>query len=311
MCLTTESNLPCKSKSDAKETLKRLLILHKGDAKHPEVNEALNNLIQLAANERASGDSDDDTWSPAHDMNINKGHWRSITTPPFRGKLDDETDGKTRFTLGRMSFGMFKPTTAVCAVDDIVNIVEDVVADNSENEKGEETPNNKKDEDVLWTQTYTIDVLMEIETQQSESGEKQKLPARLTNYGVCFPTTPTRLGVKFTQGTLKPNFDLSDSTNATLTALWKKIFHNAIAKEAEAKSYLGQLGTWAMHLMMRAMMGLEPPKDSVDYTQTYKIGRPYVGHLDIVYLDDNFRVTRGNKGTIVVVERLTEKEEKE
>jgi len=308
MCLTTESNLPCKSKSDAKETFKRLLILHKGDAKHPEVNEALDNLIELAAKERASCDSNDDSaWSPAHDMTINKGHWRSITTPPFRGKLDDETDGKTRFTLGRMSFGMFKPTTAVCAVDDIVNIVEDVT---DENEKGEETPDNKKDEDVLWTQTYTIDVLMEIETE-SESGEKQKLPARLTNYGVCFPTSPTRLGVKFTQGTLKPNFDLSDSNNETLTASWKQIFHNAIAKEAEAKSYLGQLGTWAMHLMMSAMMGLEPPTDSVDYTQTYKIGRPYVGHLDIVYLDDSFRVTRGNKGTIVVVERLTKEEEKE
>ena len=50
------------------------------------------------------------------------------------------------------------------------------------------------------------------------------------------------------------------------------------------------------------MMGLEPPKNnSIDFTQTYKIGRPYTGHLDIVYSDEDFRLTRGNKGTIVAV----------
>ena len=85
------------TKAEAKETFKRLLIEQKGDAKHPDVYKALDTLVELAAAK------DNDVYSsPAHNVDINKGKWRSITTPPFRGKLDDETDGKTRFTLGRM-----------------------------------------------------------------------------------------------------------------------------------------------------------------------------------------------------------------
>ena len=141
------------------------------------------------------------------------------------------------------SFGMFKPTTIVCAVDDIVNIVEDVVI-----EDGDDTTTNNKD-DVLWRQTYTIDVLMKIETPNGI-----KLPARLTNFGECFPTSKDRLSVKFTQGTLQPHFDMEDSSNATLAAEWKDIFDNAISKEAEAQSYIGKAGTWVMHKMMSAMM---------------------------------------------------------
>jgi len=57
-----------------------------------------------------------------------------------------------------------------------------------------------------------------------------------------------------------------------------------------------------------ARKGLEPPTDSADYTQTFKITKPYLGHLDILYIDDDFRVTKGNKNTIVVVERLQEEE---
>jgi len=190
---------------------------------------------------------------------------------------------------------MFKPTTIVCAVDDIVNIVEDVVE-----EEGDDTKTNNKD-DVIWRQTYTIDVLMKIETTSGI-----KLPARLTNYGECFPTSTDRLSVKFTQGTLQPHFDMGDSSNETLSAEWKNTFGNAITKEAEAQGYIGKAGTWIMHKMMSAMMGLEPPTDSADYTQTFKITKPYLGYLDIIYIDDDFRVTKGNKNTIVVVKRLKE-----
>lgn len=274
------------TKVEAKETFKRLLIEHKGDAKHPDVSKALDTLVELAAKEE---EESEEYSSPAHNVDINKGRWRSITTPPFRGKLDDETDGKTRFTLGRMSFGMFKPNAIVCAVDDIVNIVEDI----------KEDTDDTTTKDAIWRQTYTIDVLMKIETPNGT-----KLPARLTNFGECFPTSPTRLSVKFTKGTLQPHFDMDDSSNATLTAEWKELFDNAIAKEADAQSYIGKAGTWVMHKMMRQMMGLEPPVDSVDYTQTFKITKPYLGYLDILYLDDDFRVTKGNKNTIVVVEKL-------
>ncbi|KAL7524909.1 hypothetical protein ACHAXR_000771, partial [Thalassiosira sp. AJA248-18] len=257
--------MAAEAKSNAKETFKRVLIEHKGECTHPEVKDALDNLVQLAAKER--GDNDDAIWSPAHDMDINQGQWRSITTPPFPGLLDDGADGKRRFTLGRMSFGMFKPTTTVCAVEDIINIVE-------QQSTGErEQPGKDEDADApTWTQTYNTDVLMEIETPSA------KLPARLVTHGTCFPKSPTQLGVKFTDGTLEPRFDISSSENASLAASWKEIFDHAIANEAKEQSLLGQVGTWAMHKVMQMMMGLEPPVDTSDYTQTFTIGRPYVGY---------------------------------
>lgn len=188
----------------------------------------------------------------------------------------------------------------ICAVDTIINVVEPISEDANdilEKPTGKDIGNTP-----AWSQTYSLEVLVDIETPSA------KLPATLTNFGICFPKTNTRLGVKFTSGTLTPRFDISNPDNATLASLWKGIFDCAIAKEAEERSYVSQLGSWAMQGAMKVMMGLEPPVDTTDFTQTYNIKRPFVGYLDILYLDDDFRVTRGNKGTVVVVERTEEKD---
>ncbi len=110
---------------------------------------------------------------------------------------------------------------------------------------------------------YHIEVMMEIKMLSA------KLPAKMTNCGFCFPKTPTRLGVKFLEGTLEPRFDLSSSENASLAAAWKEIFENAVTKEAETQSYLGRFGTWTMYKLTNKMMGLEPPKDNIiDHTDS-------------------------------------------
>ena len=283
---------------DAKEAFKRLLIQHKGDATHPEVNSALEQLIQIATKDREEVDNDGaHEWSPAFDLDANKGVWKSITTPPFPGKLPEDSDGKSKFTLGRMSFGMFKPTKLVCAVDKIFNILDQLDEEVDEMQTNE-SQSKAGDDQPEWKQTYTIHVMMEIETPSGK-----KLPAKLTNFGSCFVKSASRLGVIFSSGILEPNFDILK--NSALAALWKETFGDGIAKEAEAQSYFSRLVTMVTYKVMDLMMGLEPPKyDSVNFTQTYKIGKPYAGHLDILYLDGDLRVTRGIKGTIVVAERV-------
>jgi hypothetical protein len=294
------------SKLEAKENFKRLIVQHKGDAANPEVKFALDELVRLAVDEREDCVDGADARSPAA-ARSNEGRWKSITTPPFPGKLPDDATGKSKFTLGRMSFGMFKPTKLVCAVEDIFNILHPVdekeggLLSNGITGRRRSSLASPVDAPPTWMQTYDLEVMIEIETPTA------KLPARLTNYGFCFPETPTRLAIKFSEGKLEPRFDLSSPADAALSAAWKEIFDNAITKEAEAQSHLGRLATWATYKLMNAMMGLEPPTDnSVDFTQIYKIGRPYKGHIDIVYLDKDLRVTRGNAGTIVVVERVLE-----
>ena len=297
MCkMAVETEEKASALVEAKESFKRILLLHKGEAAQPEVKDALEHLLQTDAKYRG-GEDDAAEWSPAQNADANTGRWRAITTPPFPGKLPNDADSKTRFTLGRLSFGLFKPTNLVCAVEEIVNVVQTV-----DEKDGSITEEQNKDKDApAWSSTYNFEVLMEIETPNA------KLPAKLTNYGVCFPRSNERLGVKFTRCVLEPRFDLSNSDNATLAAVWKETFDSAIAKEAEAQSYVGQAGTWLMHKMMKMMMGLEPPIDTSDFTQTFTISKPYAGHLDLLYLDENFRISRGNKGTIVAVERLAEK----
>ena len=88
------------AKSKAKEAVKRLLIEHKGDGSHPAFAAALDDLVRLAAEERGEGAAE---WAPTASAEDNGGRWRSITCPPFPGRLKEEDDsGRTRFTLGRM-----------------------------------------------------------------------------------------------------------------------------------------------------------------------------------------------------------------
>ena len=191
----------------------------------------------------------------------------------------------------------------------MINVVEPINDEDDENDVRQKktklqqgTKDNTGTAAPAWKQTYTNEVLVHLATPTA------KLPATLTNYGMCFTQSPTRLGVKFTSGTLTPRFDLSNPDNETLISLWKDIFDCAIAKEAGEQSYLSQFRSWTMQGLMKVMMGLEPPVDTSDYTQTYTIKRPYVGYLDILYLDEDLRITRGNRGTVVVVERVKEDE---
>lgn len=271
--------------ADAKETLKRTVVEHKGEWKHSDVQQALDTLVELAASERGDGE-----WSPTADLNLTRGRWRSITTPPFPGRIRDDEDGEHKFTLGRMSFGMFKPTKEVCAVNDIINILEPVEVE--EGGEGEDAP--------AWTQTYSVEVKMHIQTPSDQ------LPAKMFTYGTCFPVSPARLGVKFWSGTLEPLFDMSDPDNGSLADLWREMFDHAIEMDIQRQSYIGRVRTWVVNGLMSMMMGLEPPVDTSQFTQKYEITRPFTGHLDILYLDEDFRVTRGNKGSIVVMERLAE-----
>jgi hypothetical protein len=276
---------------EVKASLKRILLENNGDTSQPAVQDVIKTLQNLSTETR--GDAE---WNITQNKHFHTGRWRAITTPPFPGRLPDD-GGKAKYTLGRMSFNMFKPTKAVCAIDEIVNAIQPLDSDSGVDETG-----------GSWEQTYNFEVLMEISvprtTEGDAAGETTVLPAKLINCGVCTPTSPTRLGVKFQSGTLKPNFDMTLKENEVRAKAWEETFEGAIAKEAEAQSILGKVATIASNGLMKLMMGLEPPVDRMDFTQTYTIARPIAGHLDILYMDEDLRISKGNRGTIVVVERI-------
>ncbi|KAL7482968.1 hypothetical protein ACHAW6_014103 [Cyclotella cf. meneghiniana] len=274
--------------SEAKSSLKRILVENNGDTSQPAVQDAIKALQSLSSEKRVDAE-----WNITQNKHFHTGRWRTITTPPFPGRLPDD-GGKAKYTLGRMSFNMFKPTKAVCEIHEIVNAIEPL----GHGESADEQVSS-------WEQSYNSEVLMEISVPRTKEAEETTvLPAKLINYGVCTPASPTRLGVKFQRGTLKPNFDMTLKENEMRAKAWEETFEGAIAKEAEAQSVLGKLATGASNVLMKLMMGLEPPVDCVDFTQTYTITRPIAGHLDILYMDEDLRISKGNRGTIVVVERI-------
>ncbi|KAL7519292.1 hypothetical protein ACHAWX_004080 [Stephanocyclus meneghinianus] len=274
--------------SEAKSSLKRILVENNGDTSQPAVQDAIKALQSLSSEKRVDAE-----WNITPNKHFHTGRWRTITTPPFPGRLPDD-GGKAKYTLGRMSFNMFKPTKAVCAIHEIVNAIEPL----GNGESADEQVSS-------WEQSYNSEVLMEISVPRTKEVEETTvLPAKLINYGVCTPASPTRLGVKFQSGTLKPNFDMTLKENEMRAKAWEETFEGAIAKEADAQSVLGKVATGASNILMKLMMGLEPPVDCVDFTQTYTITRPIAGHLDILYMDEDLRISKGNRGTIVVVERI-------
>lgn len=305
----------------AKESLKRTLLENNGNISHPAALEAIATLQFLSSKHHHSDVSSNDNEEYTNDPIKHTGTWRMISAPSFPGRLpsssssnddhhDDGTIIKARYTLGRMAFNMFKPTNLVCCVHEILNIVEPL----DDNDNNNANIKQKDGDNPIWERSYNNKVIMDIEIKQSsDTSSKEnyaptiiRVPAQLVNYGVCTPSSshPSRLSVKFTGGILQPNFDMNCPSNTQLTMAWKQTFEGAISKELQSQSIFAKVSSTVSNVVMKLMMGLRPPVDDGSLTQSYWIERPIVGYLDILYMDDDIRVSRGNRGTVVVVERV-------
>jgi hypothetical protein len=308
--------------SKAKESLKRTLLDNHGDLSHPSALEAISTLQSsfLKQQQQLRGEPDAYDVDCTKDPMKHEGKWRMISAPSFPGRLspnnDDPHGGNTevRYTLGRMAFNMFKPTKIVCCIDEIVNVVEplefnaDAVPTNGYNKEEGGAGNCNS-----WERSYNNEVMMKIElpvpdlkqaNDDDTSSSTIQVPAKLVNYGICTPISSTRLSVKFTGGILKPNFDMNSIQNQQYALAWKQTFEGAISKENDTASFYDRLKSGMNGVFMKWMMGLIPPVDDESLTQTYRIERPISGYLDILYMNDDLRISRGNRGTVVVVERV-------
>ena len=276
--------------NECKSSLRQILLHHKGDTSHPQVHDAISKLQQLVNDEINTQQNT----TTADDPNSHTGRWRTISSPPFPGRLDD-IDGKAAYTLGRMSFNLFRPSKVVCIVEEIVNVVELLHG-------GVETTAATGD---VWEQCYNLEVTMEILVPcHDDAAEFIRLPAKMVNFGICSPSSPSRLAVKFTGGVLKPNFDLNKQENRNLAQSWRQTFDGVITNETKAMSMVDKITTSLTHSLLKMIMGLTSPEDTEDLTQKYNIARPISGYLDILYISDDLRISKGNRGTIVVVEKI-------
>ncbi|KAG5192920.1 hypothetical protein JKP88DRAFT_260815 [Tribonema minus] len=240
---------------------------------------------QLQANE---GDTKNDAVAVAVDA-------LSKTNPTTDGALQRELlkgafattgfnfpDGKRgplgwECTLGRLAFNLFEPTKLPVSITHIVNTLEDVPAERQGDRPGE----------------LTYDLVNSFVARSPESGVE--LRGEVAVSGVCWPDSKdaNRLRVAFGAGELRPaqGQDLAE---------WEAVFKPREGKEKPRVP----LGKKLTNLMLKLFMGFQPPADAGQGVQRYTMNRPPEGYLDILYLDDALRVTRGNRGSIVVVERV-------
>ncbi|WP_066426716.1 PAP/fibrillin family protein [Anabaena sp. 4-3] len=205
--------------------------------------------------------------APARNNTLMDGRWLLISAPNFPGG-ELLPNGKFAYTLGRLAFNMFEPTKLKLVIDRVLQPVLPVG-------NGEQR---------------THDIVVEFTTIDESSAP---LSGVVRNLGVCQPASDTVLQVKFTGGVLAPQ-------NLNQIDAWRGVFgQQSQPKQRTFKEHL-------MSVFLRLMFGLVPPQGMNNTTGevAFTMERSPKGRLSILYLDEELRITRGEKGTVLVCERI-------
>ncbi len=203
---------------------------------------------------------------PARSEALMDGQWLLISAPSFPNG-EQRADGKYVYTLGRLAFNMFQPTRLKIVIDRVLQPVVPV---------GD-------------GQQRTHDIIVEFTTADENTPTLQGI---VHNFGVCEPTHDNILKVQFTGGALAPK-------EQNEMEAWKATFGN------QSKPPKRGLKEKLMAIGLRMMFGLVPPQgmDHKTGQVSFKMRRPPKGNLELLYLDEELRITRGERGTVLVCER--------
>ncbi|NEO31833.1 MAG: fimbrial protein [Symploca sp. SIO3C6] len=206
------------------------------------------------------------TTAPARSETLLDSEWLLINAPNFPGGKQ-LPDGKFTYTLGRLAFNMFQPTQLKLVIDRVLQPVRLL--------------ENK--------QQRSHDIVVEFTTIDESF---PKLTGIVHNQGVCHPISDTKLQVKFTGGTLAPQ----EGTNIKD---WQEVFGKQ--RQSSQKSWQERF----ISGFFRLMFGLVPPQAMNPDTGevSFTMNRSPKGSLEILYLDEEMRITRGEKGTLLVCQR--------
>ena len=264
--------------AEAKANLKALLVKHNRSAKHPDVEKAIEVLQALNTTKDAAS-------SP-----FLEGCFVSLTRPEFPGRIKQEKENEhiDQYTLGRMSFNIFQPKDLVCTITHTRNIIK----------------RSPQEEKVGSTSSTTRTFSYPLETHMTVHTPKGDFPASLQMEAFCSSAKQpkNRLGVTFVGGTMVPGVDVRSDPKKL--ALWKEVFANAYEKAEAERSYLSSI----MLYFFKWMFQLTTPTDeeaaqNEDSSVRFEMKRCPHGHIDVLFLDEDMRITRGNRGTTVILER--------
>lgn len=206
------------------------------------------------------------TSAPARCAKMLNGNWVLISAPIFPdGKR--QPDGTYRYTLGRLAFNMFQPTDLTVIIHQVFQPVFPI-GDGAQC-------------------THDIVVNFAIATPNVPS-----LQGVVRNLGICEPASDTVLQVQFTGGVLEPAAD-------TNLQQWNEIFENP------PPSASGGMKDWFQNQLLKLIFGLVPPAGLEPETGRieFQMRRSPKGALTILYLDEELRITKGQRETVLICER--------
>lgn len=245
------------------------------------------------------------------DLDLMEGNWLTISKPTFTECKGENERGEKRYSLGRISFDMFKPTGLSCSFQASFNHIQEI----DPNNPGRPLYVPRKlmreiQQGNCRLKTYDIITAITIEGGQDRKGNiddqqdsesyiiPRSIRAILTTHGYSIPdpSIPNRLSVWFSGGSLEVQDEENDLEE------WKKIFDTASAPNRDIREY-------ANNLAARLILGAHiPDKLEHDGTLRFDLKRPIGGHgsvfCDVIYMDENLRIMHGHHDSVYVCVRV-------
>jgi hypothetical protein len=239
----------------AKTMLREALATYEGNTKHEAVIAAIEKLASL-----------NPTTEPARSEALMDGQCLLISAPNFPNG-EKRADGKYIYTLGRLAFNMFEPTSLKVAIDRVMQSI--LPVGNG--------------------QQRTHDIIVEFTTVDEDTPQLQGI---VRNLGICKPADDNVLQVQFTGGELAPK-------NQNQIEAWREIFGE---QSKPARKGLKEI---LMTGFLKVMFGIVPPQgmDCQTGRVSFKMQRSPKGKLKLLYLDEELRIVRGERGIVLVCER--------
>ncbi|CAJ1932864.1 unnamed protein product [Cylindrotheca closterium] len=295
------------------ELVASLLSSH-GDVTNPRFLKALEVMSSIYASSDPGRPVDDTSFID----NFLNSAWVSLSRPAYDGCLGKTGRGDFVYSLGKMSFNMFKPGHLKCSIQHTLNKI-DYVCDMNEARnvvpwslRRELAMTDEEDAETFEKQqktlrSYDIEIAMTIQPSDDEIGPKKPLRAIqvVKGYMLRDPNEKNRLSVWFTGGKLSPfipydsNGELMKDDEHGSFEDWKAIFD---------QEYTSSWSESFQNIGAKLFLGAQLPHGvNADGSLHYSLTRPYGGHgksfIDVLYLDEGLFITRGNSGTIHVMVR--------
>lgn len=278
-----------------KQRLRTTLAANHGLTSHPDVLEIIQELGTL--NPAASAGV-----VPPSRSHLLVGEWKTLSSPAFPNRIAPKEGEEDifQYTLGRISFNIFQPNDLVCTIGEIQNPIaalewDDDDGDNEHEHESDSSNSASAAPRSIKKMTYPIFFPLTIHTPKGDLDAVMKMD------GEAYPSSDDRIAVRFDAGTLCPGSKILSSPEKM--GLWKDTFAGAYTKADSERGYIAGFFRYIIEKVMSVTFPSDEAAIANNNTFRYEMKRPPKGFLDIIYLDDEFRITKGNRGSYVVVER--------